>query len=163
LLLPILAGNLKAAFMHVRWIFIFAVLTFGMVSCKKDNNAANPTATIVGKWYLKKYQSRTYKNDTLMKDTARADYTNTDFEVFNADGSGYTSNLTPAGETALIKYDYTLSGKVLMINRDTPAFYAGTYTVIELTENILEVSYESSSVFNGDHYRGIDNVSFKRQ
>ncbi|MDB5147570.1 MAG: hypothetical protein JWQ57_1590 [Mucilaginibacter sp.] len=149
--------------MYIKYFFVIAVLVCCLVSCKKDNGAANPDVTIVGKWYLKKYQTRSYRNEILTKDTARTNYTATDFEVFDADGSGYTSNLTPAGETALIKYNYTLNGKVLVINHDTPAFYAGTYTVLQLTENTLEVTYESTIVFNGDHYRGIDNISFKKE
>ncbi|UOE51399.1 hypothetical protein MTO98_09955 [Mucilaginibacter sp. SMC90] len=148
--------------MHIKYFFIVAVLAFCLLSCKKDNNAANPDVTIVGKWYLKKYQTRSYKNDKLMKDTSRANYTDTDFEVFNTDGSGYTSNFTTGGETALIKYNYTLNGKVLTISQNTPAFYAGTYTVIQLTENTLEVTYESAIIFNGDHYHGIDNILFKK-
>lgn len=148
--------------MHMKFFFVIVALACCLLSCKKDNGAANPDVTIVGKWYLKKYHTRSYKNNMLMRDTSRSNYSTTDFEVFDADGSGYTSNLTPAGETALIKYNYTLNGKVLTINHDTPAFYAGTYTVIQLTENTLEVTYESSTAFNGDHYHGIDNILFKR-
>lgn len=149
--------------MLIRYFFVVAVLACCLASCKKDNNAANPEITIVGKWYLKKYHTRSFKNDKLARDTSRSNYTPTDFEIFNADGSGYTSNLTPAGETALIKYTYTLNGKSLMITQNTPVFYEGTYTIIQLTENTLEVTYESAVVFNGDHYRGIDNVLFKKQ
>jgi len=149
--------------MHAKHFLIIAISVFVLVSCKKDDKAASPAVTIVGKWYLKKYHTRSYKNNVLLRDTARTDYSVTDFEVFSNDGSGYTSNLTPSGETALIIYQYTLSDKVLTISKTTPAFYEGTYTINTLTENILEVSYESSVTINGDHYYGIDNISFAKK
>ncbi|AYL96411.1 lipocalin family protein [Mucilaginibacter celer] len=146
-----------------KYLLVLLLPVLCMFACSKDKNAAEPAPGIVGKWYLKKYQTRTYKNEVLVKDTSRANYTPADFEVFGSDGSGYTSNFTPSGETALIQYKYTLNGNVLVINRTTPAFYEGTYTVITLTNSSLEVSYESSITLNGDHYRGIDNISFKRE
>jgi hypothetical protein len=149
--------------MHVKYFLIIAILACVLVSCKKDDKAASPAVTIVGKWYLKKYHTRSYKNNVLLRDTARTDYSVTDFEVFSNDGSGYTSNLTPSGETALIIYQYTLNGKVLTISKTTPAFYEGTYTINTLTENALEVSYESRVTINGDHYYGIDNISFAKE
>lgn len=148
--------------MHVKLFLIIAMFACVLVSCKKDDKAAGPAVTIVGKWYLKKYRTRSYKNKVLLRDTGRKDYSVTDFEVFSNDGSGYTSNLTSSGETALIKYQYTLNDKVLTISRTTPAFYEGTYTVNTLTENTLEVTYESSTTVNGDHYYGIDNISFAK-
>ncbi len=149
--------------MHVKYLLIIAILVCCLVSCKKDDKVANPAVTITGKWYLKKYHTRSYKNNVLQRDTARTDYSAADFEIFNNDGSGYTSNRTPSGETALIKYQYTLKDKVLTISKTTPAFYEGTYTVNTLTENALEVSYESSITVDGDYYYGIDNISFTKE
>ena len=148
---------------YSKYLFAALLLAFCMFACKKDKNAVTPAPGIVGKWYLKKYQTRTYKNEVLIKDTSRVNYTPVDFEIFSSDGSGYTSNFTPSGETALIQYEYILNGKVLVISRTTPAFYEGTYTVTALTESLLEVSYESSITIAGDHYRGIDNISFKKE
>lgn len=148
---------------YSKYLFAALLLAFCMFACKKDKNVITPAPGIVGKWYLKKYQTRTYKNEVLIKDTSRANYTPLDFEIFSSDGSGYTSNFTSFGETALIEYKYTLNENVLVISRTTPAFYEGTYTVTSLTGSLLEVSYESSVTVADDHYRGIDNISFKKE
>ena len=149
--------------MSLRIIRIAAFVLSMLAACKKDPDKGGPATSILGKWYLKKYRTRTFRNDAVVRDTSRLDFKAEDFELFNGDGSGYTSNYTPAGETAIIMYSYTLSGSRLLISRDTPAFYAGTYTVTLLTADSLKVSYESSMVLSGDRYRGIDDISFSRK
>jgi hypothetical protein len=139
------------------------VFIVSLSACKKDREAPSPAATILGKWYLKRYHTRTFRNNLSIRDTSRSNYKANDFEMFNADGSGYTSSNTPSGETAVILYNYKLSGNQLAINRDTPAFYTGTYTITLLTDDSLKVSYESMLIVSGEHFRGIDDVTFSRK
>lgn len=138
------------------------VLTGMFTACKKEQ-VSSRDATIVGKWYLKDYRTRSFRNKLLVRDTSRRDFKANDFELFSDDGTGYTSNNTPAGETAIIQYNYTFSGERLMISRNTPAFYAGTYTVTLLTADSLKVTYESNVTVAGDYYQGIDDVTFSRR
>ncbi|MFC0514594.1 hypothetical protein ACFFGT_10290 [Mucilaginibacter angelicae] len=146
----------------MRYFLIAIIALISFSACKKEREGS-PAATILGKWYLKKYRTRTFRNDLVVRDTSRLDFMENDFELFNGDGSGYTSNNTPAGETAIIEYNYTLTGERLIISRNTPAFYAGTYMVSVLTSDSLKVSYESSTFFSGYYFKGLDELVFSRK
>ncbi|GAA3994588.1 hypothetical protein GCM10022210_55980 [Mucilaginibacter dorajii] len=132
-------------------------------ACKKDNEGATPAPTIVGKWFMKSHRIQHSKNNMVIADKIRTDYLVSDFEFFNDDGTGYTSNSTSSGTVAIIQYRYTLNGIRLKINRDTPTFYAGNYTVVSLTADSLAIHYESASVIDGDSYRGIEEIVLSKK
>jgi hypothetical protein len=131
-------------------------------ACKKDNETV-PAPTIVGKWFMKSHRIQHSKNNIVIADIIRTDYLVSDFEFFNDDGTGYTSNSTASGTVAIIQYGYTLNGTVLKITRDTPTFYAGNYTVVSLTADSLAIHYESASVIDGDSYRGLEEIVLSKK
>ena len=98
--------------MKVRYVLVISLLVFMcLIACKKQSALPfeNSKTLIVGKWFVKSFESRLYYNGAEVDSVFNSNFTSSDYAEYFSDGTGVFSSYAQPSPS-LITFNYSISG-----------------------------------------------------
>jgi hypothetical protein len=132
------ASMIKLVVLKFGYVFAVFFTLVCLAACKKDTSATNGGISLVGKWIATKKYIQLLNNGTSISTSTKTNFTDNDFVMYYADGSGYFSaNIIAFSGPSISEFHYTLTGMNLtQFTGNNPGFEE---TVASLTSSALVI------------------------